>query len=142
MLTKPSLTLKRRLNATPEKVYDAWTNPAKIAGWFGPDGTEVERTEADVRINGRYCFMLRDSDCDEHEVSGVYREVIPNEKLVFTWAWKGTPEQVSLVTVLFKRDGDGTILTLTHEQLPNDATRDHHREGWTGSLDKLEKLYA
>jgi uncharacterized protein YndB with AHSA1/START domain len=68
--------------------------------------------------------------------------VIPNEKLVFTWAWKSTPERESLVTLTFKRDGDGTIMTLLHEQFFDEAARDRHRSGWTGALDKLEKYLA
>ena len=77
-----------------------------------------------------------------HDVGGVYREVVPNEKLVFTWAWKSTPERESLVTVLIKPDGDGSLLTLTHEQFFDEDVRDRHQQGWTGALDKMEKLFA
>lgn len=142
MLTTPSLTLKRKLNAAPERVYAAWTDPEKLARWFGPEGTEIDTIEADVTVGGAYRFVLQESDCSEHEVGGVYREIVENEKLVFTWAWKGTPEQQSLVTVRIKPDGDGTILTLIHEQLPDEEMRDRHEDGWTGSFDKLERLFA
>ena len=138
LATKPSLTLKRRLNAPPAKVYAAWTEPAKIARWFGPQGAEVLRAEADVRVGGRYRVVFRVPDGDEHDVSGVYREVVPNQKLVFTWAWISTPERESLVTVALKRDGDGTALTLTHEQFFDEPARDRHRSGWSGVLDNLE----
>ena len=73
---------------------------------------------------------------------GVYREVVPNEKLVFTWAWKSTPERESLVTVTFKPDGAGTLLTLLHEQFFDADARDRHQQGWAGAIDKLEKLFA
>jgi uncharacterized protein YndB with AHSA1/START domain len=140
--SKPSLTLKRRLNAPPAKVFAAWTDPAKIASWFGPVQAEALRIEADARAGGRYRIVMRTADGEEHDVSGVYREVVANEKLVFTWAWRSTPERESLVTVLLKRDGDGTLLTLLHEQFFDEAARDRHRFGWTGSLDKLEKYLA
>lgn len=68
--------------------------------------------------------------------------MVPGEKLVFTWAWRTTPERESLVSVALKRDGDGTVLTLTHEQFFDEAARDAHREGWTGALDKLEAQLA
>ena len=142
LATKPSLTLKRRLNAPPAKVYAAWTEPAKIARWFGPQGAEVLRAEADTRVGGRYRVVFRVPDGEEHDVSGVYREVVPNQKLVFTWAWISTPERESLVTVALKRDGDGTLLTLTHEQFFDEPARDRHREGWTDCLDKLERFVA
>ena len=137
--TKPSLTLKRRLNAPPAKVYAAWTDPQKIGRWMGPEGIETLSAEADVRVGGRYRFIMRSPDGEKHDVSGVYREVVPNEKLVFTWAWRSTPERESLVTVALEPDGDGTLLTLTHEQFFDEAARDRHRSGWSGALDKLEK---
>jgi uncharacterized protein YndB with AHSA1/START domain len=139
---KPSLTLKRRLNAAPAKVYAAWTDPAKLKQWFGPDSGAVERAETDLRVGGRYVVVFYTEDGEEHHVSGSYREVVPNKKLVFTWAWRSTPERESLVTVLIKPDGDGSLLTLIHEQFFDEAARDRHAFGWTGSLDKLERLFA
>ena len=85
---------------------------------------------------------MRSPGDEEHDVSGVYRDVVANEKLVFTWAWKSTPELESVVTVLLKADGDGTLLTLTHEQFADEASRNRHQHGWNGALDKLEKLVA
>jgi len=68
--------------------------------------------------------------------------VVPNQRLVFSWAWHSTPERESQVTVLLKPDGDGTLLTLHHEQLFDLAARDGHERGWMGALDKLEKIFA
>ena len=75
-------------------------------------------------------------------MGGIYREFVPNEKLVFTWAWRTMPERESLVTVALKPDGDGTVLILTHEQFADEPARDRHREGWSGTLDKLERYIA
>jgi uncharacterized protein YndB with AHSA1/START domain len=138
MSSKPSLTLKRRLNALPAKVYGAWTDSARISHWFGPENAEILRAETDVRVGGRFRIVFRGPDGEEHDVGGVYREVVPNEKLVFTWAWRTTPERESLVTVALKRDGDGTLLTLMHEQFFDEAARDRHVRGWNETLDKLE----
>ncbi len=102
---KPSLTLKRRLNAPPQKVYAAWTDPEKILKWFGPDSGPVNEAVTDVRVGGRYAVTFSTEDGEQHHVSGVYREVVPNQKLVFTWAWRTMPERESLVTVLIKPDG-------------------------------------
>jgi uncharacterized protein YndB with AHSA1/START domain len=136
--SKPALTLKRRLNAPPAKIYRAWTDAAKISRWFGPEDAEILRAETDVRVGGRFRIVFRGPDGEEHDVGGVYREVVPNQKLVFTWAWRSTPERESLVTVALKRDGDGTLLTLLHEQFFDEAARDRHGRGWNGTLDKLE----
>jgi uncharacterized protein YndB with AHSA1/START domain len=141
-VVKPSLTLKRRLNAAPAAVFSAWTDPQKVTRWMGPEGVVVLSAECDAHVGGRYRWVMRSPDGETHEVSGTYREVAPNEKLVFTWAWKSTPERESLVTITFKADGDGTLLTLAHERLFDEAARDHHQHGWIGSLDKLQGLFA
>jgi uncharacterized protein YndB with AHSA1/START domain len=143
LVTRPSLTLKRRLNAPPANVYAAWTNPQKIIRWFGrPDAKpDSFQAEIDARIGGRFRISFSTDD-EYYEVGGIYREVVPNQKLVFSWAWHSTPERESLVTVSLKPDGDGTLLTLTHEQLFDQAARDGHERGWIGSLEKLANYVA
>jgi uncharacterized protein YndB with AHSA1/START domain len=141
-LPKPSLTLKRRLKAAPEKVYAAWIEPKKIVKWFGPDAGPVKDASVDPRVGGRYAITFHTEDGEQHHVSGHYREVVPNEKLVFTWAWRTMPERESLVTVLIKPDGAGSLLTLIQEQFFDEAARDRHRQGWSSCLDKLEHYLA
>jgi uncharacterized protein YndB with AHSA1/START domain len=141
-VNRPSLTLKRRLNAAPEKVYAAWTDPEKIVKWFGPDSGPVTKAEIDLRVGGRFDIGFHTEDGEYHQVGGVYREVVPNEKLAFTWAWHTRKERESFVTITIKPDGDGSILTLLHEKFFDEAARDGHSRGWTGSLDKLERLFA
>ena len=138
--TKPSLTIKRRLNAAPAKIFAAFTEPQTIARWFGPPGVTNVHAESDLRVGGRYRIAAQ-MGSDQFEVGGVYREIVPGEKLVYTWAWKSMPERESLVTITFKPDGAATLLTLTHEQFFDDEARDRHNQGWTGALDKLEKLF-
>jgi uncharacterized protein YndB with AHSA1/START domain len=143
---KPSLTIKRRLNAPPAKVYAAWTNPTQLARWFGPTDTVKDsvKAELDVRVDGKFRVSFTgcmDGNTEYHEVGGVYREVVPNQKLVFTWAWHTTPERESLVTITIKPDGDGSILTLHHARFFDEPARDGHERGWSGTLDKLEALF-
>jgi uncharacterized protein YndB with AHSA1/START domain len=142
MSAKPSLTIKRRLGAPPEQVYGAWTDPEKIAHWWGPAQARTLSAELDPRVGGRFRIVFRTPDDEEHDVSGTYREVIPNRKLVFTWMWRTMPERQSLVTVTLAPDGDGTLLTLLHEQFFDEPARDRHRSGWTASLDRLERYLA
>ena len=80
-----------------------------------------------------------DDDGEYFEVGGIYREVVPNERLVFTWAWHSTPERESLVTITLKPDGAGTLLTFHHEQFFDETARDNHQRGWSAFLDKLEQ---
>jgi uncharacterized protein YndB with AHSA1/START domain len=95
--TKPSLTVERTYRVPPQRVWQAWTQAEALKQWFAPnDAFKVEVIEADVRVGGRYRIKMNAPDGEVHDVSGVYREVVPNERLVFTWAWRTTPE----------RDGD------------------------------------
>jgi len=106
---------------------------------MGPGEVKALRVESDPRPGGRYRWLMQAPDGEEHDVSGVYREFIPNEKLVFTWAWKSTPERESLLTLTFKRDGSGTLMTLLHEQFFDEDARDRHQIGWNSAMEKLDK---
>jgi uncharacterized protein YndB with AHSA1/START domain len=144
MLTKPSLTLKRRIKAPPARVFAAWTNPEKLAAWFGPENTSIDsvRAEMDVTVGGHFRASFTTAEGEYHEVGGVYREVVPDRRLKFTWAWHTTPERESLVTITLTPDGEGTLLTLHHEQFVDEPTRDNHKRGWGGCLDKLERYLS
>ena len=138
--TKPSLTLKRRYNASPEKVFSAWTDATKLGRWFCPQGCEPLLAESDARIGGRYRIVVRAQNGEEHDVSGTFREVVADRRLVFTWAWRTTPERESLVTIDLKPDGDGTMLTLIHERFFDEAARDRHQAGWGAILDRISEV--
>jgi uncharacterized protein YndB with AHSA1/START domain len=112
--------------------------------WFGPAAVTpgTTRAELDVRVGGRYRISFNNAKGEHNEVGGVYREVVPNERLQFTWAWHSTPERESLVTVSIKPDGAGTLLTFHHEQFADEAARDNHQRGWTEFLANLENYVA
>jgi uncharacterized protein YndB with AHSA1/START domain len=94
-----------------------------------------------VRVGGRFRIVFGGPDGKAHECAGVYKEVVPNRKLVFTWTWpNSTPERESLVTIVFKQVAGGTELEFLHEQLFNETVRDDHKRGWSSSLDKLERF--
>jgi uncharacterized protein YndB with AHSA1/START domain len=139
--TKPSLILKRRIKAAPAKIYAAWTDPKEIVRWFGSDQGPTLHAETDLRVGGRFRIVFRTLDGETHDVSGTYLEVVSDRKLAFTWNWARPHERESLVMVDLKPDGDGTLLTLAHEQIVDDTVNDYRR-GWVGALDKLAKLFA
>lgn len=143
LATKPSLTFVRRMKATPASVYAAWTDPKIMAQWFGPHHTHVVSAETDVRVGGKFRVIMRETESGEiHDVSGVYLEVEPGRKLVFSWGWVSIPERESLVTVSLRPVSEGVELTLLHEQFFDEHARDSHNRGWTESLDRLERLLA
>jgi uncharacterized protein YndB with AHSA1/START domain len=139
LATKPSLALQRHYPVAPEKVWRAWTDAEAVKRWWGPGpGEPVSLAELDVRVGGRFRIVFGGPDGKMHECAGVYKEVVPNRRLVFTWHWpNSTPERVSVVTIIFKDLNGKTELLFTHEQLFDEKARDDHKRGWSASLDKL-----
>lgn len=139
----PSLTLRRELRAPQSRVWRAWTDPQALRRWFFPtDDIDFETVEVDLRVGGKWRIVGRLPSGERHRVGGVYREVSPESRLMFSWAWESTPERQSLVTVELKPAGASTRLTLTHAQFLDAAARDRHEEGWTGSLDRLVRHFV
>jgi len=100
----------------------------------------VALAELDVRVGGRFRVRFGGADGNEHEVQGVYREVVPNRRLVFTWTWpRTTPERASVVSIELRAAGGGTEMIFTHAQHLDEAVRDGHRRGWSESFVKLEQ---
>ena len=136
---RPSLRLVRRYPVAPEKVWRAWTDPQALSAWFGPgEPHSVTLAEMDVREGGRYRIRFHTPDGEQHEVSGAYQAVEANRRLVFSWAWRSTPERVSLVNVLLREVDGGTEMEFRHERFFDQQARDNHERGWTGTLAKLE----
>jgi uncharacterized protein YndB with AHSA1/START domain len=143
LATKPSLALNRHYPVAPEKVWRAWTDAEAVKRWWGPGpGEPVSLAELDVRVGGRFRIVFGGPDGKMHECAGVYKEVVPNRKLVFTWHWpNSTPERVSVVTIVFKEVNGETDLLFKHEQLFDEKARDDHKRGWSASLDKLADFF-
>jgi len=129
---RPAFALQRHFPVAPEKVWRAWTDPQAIARWWGPGGEDpVSLAELDLRVGGRFRIVFGGPQGREHECAGVYREVVPNRRLVFSWCWPNTtPDRVSQVTLEFRAD----------EQFHDEAARDGHRRGWSESFVKLEQF--
>lgn len=96
--------------------------------------------DLDVREGGRYHIRFRTTDGEQHDVSGVYQEVVEHRRLSFSWAWKSTPERVSRVTIELRPVGSGTELDFVHDRFFDQAARDNHERGWTGTFAKLDAL--
>ena len=142
---KTSLQIKRFINAPRSRVYAAWTDPAQLKEWWGPESVRTRNFVAEARVGGKYRWDLINQADEEMSVFGEYRELVPEKKIVFTWKWDDDEvweNRDSIVTVeLSDRDG-GTELLLKHEQLPSEESRDRHNEGWNSVLDRLEKFFS
>jgi len=140
---KTSLEIERFINAPPARVYAAWTDPAQLKNWFGPEWVQTREINSDARVGGKFRWELINCDGEEKTIEGEYREIIPGKKIVFTWKHKDDKlweNRTSMVTVEFSDRNGGTELRLKHEQLPSEESRDDHNQGWNSLLDKLEKF--
>jgi uncharacterized protein YndB with AHSA1/START domain len=137
---KPSLSLDRHYAAAPEKVWRAWTEPQALKQWFGPGGPQkVSVADIELRAGGRFRLVFGGPDGNEHEAAGVYKEVQPHRRLIFTWCWpRTTPDRISQITILLRPEGAGTDMEFRQEQFFDEAARDGHLRGWTETFGKLE----
>ena len=143
------LILKRTFNASPEKVFKAWTDPASLKLWFAPLPWTVSKAEADVRPGGTNLIVMRSPEGQEFPGNGVYLEVIKNQRLVFTnafsKAWEPSEEKPLMVVELtFEQQGNNTNYTarVRHWTI---ADREAHEkmgfhEGWVTCAEQLAAL--
>ncbi len=136
------LRISRRLKAPREAVFRAFTDPAELAKWFGPEGMNVDNVKVDLRPGGAYSMVFNEADGEAHGLSGVYREISPPERLVMTWIWDhgGMAGIETLVTIELADAGAETELTLIHEKLLNQEFLELHGQGWTSSFNCLDQI--
>jgi uncharacterized protein YndB with AHSA1/START domain len=130
------LVIKRLLKADRKRVFSALTDPQKMTQWFYGMETGRARVTSDFRVGGKYSIEMS-NDEQNCVPRGEYLEIVPPEKLVFTWFDDHLVKQSKVTIELFEK-GPHTELILTHE-LPQDVV-DPHRHGWLNCLDHLEAL--
>jgi uncharacterized protein YndB with AHSA1/START domain len=130
------IRLQRLLPASPQEVFDAWTDPESLRHWFCPGTVSLTGVELDVRVGGQFRIVMRDETKDLVH-AGEYREVTPPQRLVFTWRSSATYNQETLVTIELHPKGNETELVLTHERLPDASAAGKHESGWRDAVRKL-----
>lgn len=137
----PRVTVSKRYNASPQEIFAAWTDPESLRQWLCPAGGQVAFLAADVRVGGSYRIDMQ-FGTTVHTHTGIYRELRPPEKLVFTWISGNTKQQETLVTVELFARGEQTELILTHERLPSAEAAQNHAQGWASVLARLAQVLA
>ena len=136
------LRQSRRFKAPREAVFRAFTDPAALAKWFGPEGVNVQNVQIDLRPGGTYSMEFVEKDGELIPLSGVYREIEPPRRLAFTLTWGsgGMAGLEALVTIELAEAGAETELTLIHEGLPSQEFHDLHSQGWASTFNCLDRL--
>lgn len=130
------LTVSRQINAAPERVFDAWLDPAMLARFMTPkQGMTVPKAQSDAKVGGRFEIDMAEGD-QTIPHAGTYLEIARHSRIRFTWE---SPFSVdgSEVTLDFSPKDGGTELTLTHIKFASENARDSHEGGWTTILGAL-----
>jgi uncharacterized protein YndB with AHSA1/START domain len=136
-----SLDVSKTIAAPRTRVFAAWTDPELVKLWFAPGDMTVGDVKVDARVGGSYRIVMQGADMTPTAV-GEYKEIVTNERLVFSWQWEGDPSQPTLVTVTFHDVEGGTRVDLKHERLSSEESRARHEHGWIGCLENLAKKIA
>ncbi len=144
-ITAPSATveIRRTIRAPRQRVFDAWTKAEELKLWHAPGPMTVALAEIDLQVGGAYRIHMVAPTGEEHRVIGMYREVKPPERVVYSWQWEtGTDATVSVVSLDFVEHGNETEVILRHDGLSRDEARASHLQGWTAIMDKLAAHFA
>jgi uncharacterized protein YndB with AHSA1/START domain len=142
-MTETSLSITRVFAATPERVFDAWTQPEHMRRWSCPEGYSVAEVTGECRVGGAYRLQMRPPEGEAvHTAIGVYREVDRPRRVVYTWDWEEESMGETLVTVEFAPVEGGTEVRLTHELFPAPEATEDHKNGWMSCLDNLDRYLA
>lgn len=137
-MTDLSLTVERRINASPARVYDAWLDPEKLMRFMANcHGIALQTAQTDPRVGGRFLLLMGGEGSAPVPHTGTYLELVPHSRIAFTWESEYSREEGSTVTLDLVPDGTATLLRLTHVRFASDSSRDGHRAGWVVILDGL-----
>jgi uncharacterized protein YndB with AHSA1/START domain len=151
------LVINRTFDAPRELVWKAWTDPEHVMQWWGPRDFTSPACRIDLRVGGKYVFCMRSPDGQDYWSTGIYREIVPPERLVYTDSFadeQGNPVPAShysmagewademLVTLTLEQQQGKTTLTLRHAGLPAGEIQEMTGTGWNESFDKLAGALA
>jgi uncharacterized protein YndB with AHSA1/START domain len=140
--SRNEFTITRLFNARIEKVFAYFTDPELLSLWHTPNPDVEPVMAVDLSVGGSYRFEMTDPAGQVHVAVGTYRQIQPNEKLVFTWKWEGSPHPDTVVTIHFREAGESTEITLHHTGFTDTGTIDHHNQGWIALFGNLEQTLA
>ena len=133
-----TLVLRRTFTAERARVFRAWITPRALESWFRPGGMSMTVRSLDARVGGSFRFELEDGS----SIIGTYRQIVPPEKLVFTWFGGAAQNWETVVTLDFLDQGAVTEVVLTHEHLDTEARRARATNGWSSLFDALASVLS
>ena len=133
-----TLVLQRVFTATRLRVFRAWITPVALESWLRPRGMAVTVRLLEARVGGSFRFELENGS----SIFGTYLQIVPPEKLVFTWSGEAIQDRETIVTLDFLDQGAVTEVVLTHERLSTLELRALFEGGWPSLLDALAEMLS
>jgi uncharacterized protein YndB with AHSA1/START domain len=133
------LVVRRRIEASRERLFAAWTDAAELLAWWGPEGVRCTYADVDLRVGGRYRLDNLLPDGTTVCIQGEFLRVEEPSELVYTWSTQAGNDP-ELVTVRFEARGTSTEVVVLHERVVSDRRRREHELGWDGCLRRLQNL--
>jgi uncharacterized protein YndB with AHSA1/START domain len=147
-INRPTLHMQRVFHAPRALLWAAWTKPEMIVRWLGPVTWPAISHTSDFRVGGRWSATLQSTaGAGAYHQYGVYLEIMPEERLVFTFKWgdgheDGTPVDTVVTVVLTDSPGGCTLLEFTHAELKSPLSAERHEYGWNSTFDRLDQWIA
>jgi uncharacterized protein YndB with AHSA1/START domain len=139
-----TLEMKRVLPAAPAVVFGAFSDSSALARWWGPKGFTTPSLQFHPRVGETYRIEMQPPEGEHFYLTGEFREVAAPVRLAFTFVWEDPdPDDVETLVVLSFGDlGESTEVAFTQGSFKTEQRRALHRDGWTDSFDKLERLIS
>ncbi|HVF80562.1 MAG TPA: SRPBCC domain-containing protein [Flavisolibacter sp.] len=136
------IELTKDFGVSAEVLYKAWTTEDGLKQWWHPMGNTLRGLTNELRDGGKVEYQFSTAEGEEaFTISGVYKEVLPVKKLVYTWNWKLPSPSVQdtdfLLTIEFTSTGSGSSLHVMQENFTSEEAVQPHREGWENALQDL-----
>jgi uncharacterized protein YndB with AHSA1/START domain len=129
-----TVVVTKVINASREELFEAFTNPEIMSKWFYPQEDMSVEVNNTFHVGGGYTLKMHGNNGVTYNHEGEYKEIVPPEKLVFTW--NSDVVQNTVVTVTFSEMETGTEVTISHDLLPEGGMTENHRKGWNGCLNR------
>ncbi len=136
------LEITELFDASPERVFKAWTDRKDLLAWYGPEGFTVPFCEIDVRVGGSWRACIKSPQGEEYWMQGKYIEIVSPSRLVFTYEDGSGQGRLgeTIVTINFIKVGNKTQMNFRQTNFPTVESRDSHYGGWSSALVCLRKL--
>ena len=140
-LSDHELVITRTFDAPAEVVFSMWSDPEHFKNWMGPETFDCPVVEMDFRVGGRYRAMIRSDAHGQNWFGGIYKEIEPYTRLVFTFVWdSGGPSDgvETVITILFRETDGRTEQIFRQAGILDVERRDSQLGGWSSAFNKLQ----